>query len=103
MCSCSTLALLCESTQVTHELFCISTQSEEFFRLLCTRRNGVPLNSVNAISNPTTGVYDIAKATFRRHCSAFLASTILVAFLIVATSALAPAACKRSLLSYRSY
>ncbi|KDR79181.1 hypothetical protein GALMADRAFT_243078 [Galerina marginata CBS 339.88] len=67
-------------------------RSEEFFRLLSTHPNGVPLDSVNAVSAPTIGVFDIFLATVRSRCSYHLTATLAITLLIAATSTLAPAA-----------
>ncbi|KDR70927.1 hypothetical protein GALMADRAFT_254532 [Galerina marginata CBS 339.88] len=67
-------------------------RSEEFFRLLSIHPNGVPFDSVNAVSAPTTGVFDIFWATVRSRCSSHLTATLAITLLIAATSTLAPAA-----------
>ena len=59
-----------------------------------THPNGVPLDSVNAVSATTIGVFDIFMATIRRHCSSLLTSTLVISLLITATSFIAPAACE---------
>ncbi|KDR66545.1 hypothetical protein GALMADRAFT_259061 [Galerina marginata CBS 339.88] len=67
-------------------------RSEEFFRLLRIQPSGLPLDSVNAVSAPTTGAFDIFLATFRRRCSPLLTYSLITTLLIAATSTLAPAA-----------
>jgi hypothetical protein len=59
-----------------------------------TRPNGLPLDSVNAISATTTGALDIFIATIHRHCSPLLSSTLFLSLVITATSSIAPAACE---------
>jgi hypothetical protein len=59
-----------------------------------THPNGVPLDSVNAVSATTTGAFDIFMATIHRHCSPLLMSTLVISLLITATSSIAPAACE---------
>ena len=56
--------------------------------------NGLPLDSVNAVSATTTGAFDIFMATIHRHCSPLLTSTLVISLLITATSSIAPAACE---------
>jgi hypothetical protein len=69
-------------------------QAEEFFRLMDTHPNGVPLDTVNAVSATTTGGFDIFMATIHRHCSPLLMSTLVISLVITATSSIAPAACE---------
>ena len=72
----------------------LSLQAEEFFRLMDTHPNGVPLDSVNAVSGTTIGAFDIFMATIHRHCSPLLTSTLVISLVITATSSIAPAACE---------
>jgi hypothetical protein len=72
----------------------LSSKAEEFFRLMDTHPNGVPLDSVNAISATTTGAFDIFMATIHHHCSPLLTSTLVISLVIAAISSIAPAACK---------
>ena len=66
-----------------------------------THPNGLPLDSVNAVSATTTGVLDIFMATIHRHCSPLLTSTLVISLVITATSSIAPAACEFPLPSKR--
>ena len=59
-----------------------------------THPNGLPLDSVNAVSATTTGAFDIFMATIHRHCSPLLTSTLVISLVITATSSIAPAACE---------
>ena len=72
----------------------LSSQAEEFFRLMDTHPNGVPLDGINAVSATTTGAFDIFMATIHRHCSPLLTSTLVISLAITATSSIAPAACE---------
>jgi hypothetical protein len=72
----------------------LSSKAEEFFRLMETHPNGVPLDSVNAVSATTTGAFDIFMATIHHHCSPLLTSTLVISLVIAAISSIAPAACK---------
>ena len=54
-----------------------------------THPNGVPLESVNAVSATTTGAFDIFTATIHRHCSPLLTSTLVISLAITATSSIA--------------
>jgi len=67
-------------------------RAEEFFRLMDTHPNGLPLDRVNAVSATTTGAFDIFLATIHRHCSPLLTSTLVISLVITATSSIAPAA-----------
>ena len=59
-----------------------------------TLPNGLPLDSINAVSATTTGVFDILMATIRRHCSPLLSLTLAFSLVITGTSLIAPAACE---------
>ena len=59
-----------------------------------THPNGLPLDSINAVSATTTGALDIFMATIYRHCSLLLTSTLVISLVITATSSIAPAACE---------
>ncbi|KAH7884959.1 hypothetical protein F5I97DRAFT_1305040 [Phlebopus sp. FC_14] len=67
-------------------------KTEEFFRVLSGRTDGVPLSVVNGISNPSFGYIDSIRAVFHRHCSSYFTSGLVASALIFATSILAPAA-----------
>ena len=59
-----------------------------------THPNGIPLDSVNDVSAPTTGIFDIIMATVYSRCSLFLSSTFVFSLVIIVISSIAPAACK---------
>ena len=67
-----------------------------------THPNGLPLDSVNAVSTTTTGAFHIFMATIHRHCSPHLTSTLVISLIITATSSIAPAACELFLLPSKS-
>jgi hypothetical protein len=68
-------------------------ESEEFFRSLRTRRNGVPISTLNSISNPSFGTVDSVRAIVRRRSSNYFMAALIASVLATATSTLAPAAC----------
>ena len=72
----------------------LSSQTEEFFRLMHTYPSGLPLDSLNAVSATTTGAIDIFMATVHRHCSLHLTSTLVLSLVITAASSITPAACE---------
>ncbi|KAH8102889.1 hypothetical protein BXZ70DRAFT_926974 [Cristinia sonorae] len=67
-------------------------KSEEFFRSVTSKMSGVPLKSINSISNPSFGAIQSLFVIFRQHCSYYFFAAFLSGWLIFATSTLAPAA-----------
>jgi hypothetical protein len=74
-------------------------QSEEFFRTLSYHPLGVPVLTLNKVSNPSFGTYDTIITIIRRHCTPHFVVAFLVGLLALATSTIAPAACKNFLAS----
>jgi hypothetical protein len=91
---------LLSSLRVSHflVLFALSPshchQSEEFFRVLDARPRGVPLSTINAISNPACGVIESAMLIMHRNCSPYFITAFVAAGIAWIAAALAPAACE---------
>src|SRR5258708_23309671 len=66
-------------------------QSEEFFRTLHTHHGGIPLDTINGISIPSSGMIDTILAIIHRRCSPFLTVAFFAGLLSIATSTLTPA------------
>ena len=66
-----------------------------------THPNGVPLDTVNAVSATTAGAFDIVIAAIHRHCSPILTSTLVISLVITVISSIAPAARELFLLPSR--
>lgn len=67
-------------------------KSEEFFRAVSDRPNGVPLNSINAISTPSFGFYESIGVMYRKHASIQFMVAFALGLLVLAASTLASAA-----------
>ncbi|KAF9055165.1 hypothetical protein BDZ89DRAFT_1055770, partial [Hymenopellis radicata] len=66
--------------------------SEEFFRALKTRPNGVRFATLNSISSPSFGVIDTLIAIIKRQSSSYFAVAFVSSFVVLAVSTLAPSA-----------
>ncbi|KAG2123484.1 hypothetical protein DEU56DRAFT_49736 [Suillus clintonianus] len=69
-----------------------SLKSEEFFRVLRRRPQGIPLSAINSISNPSCGTIETIMLIIHKQCSRYFVTAFVAAGIAWVASALAPAA-----------
>ncbi|KAH8824691.1 hypothetical protein DL96DRAFT_1614751 [Flagelloscypha sp. PMI_526] len=73
-------------------------KSEEFWRILRQRKDGVPLVAINTVSTPAESLIHSLTIIVKGYCSLYFSASLVSGFIVIAASALAPSILSADLL-----